>query len=258
MLYAAPGMYDLLFAEREDDVRWYTAVAGPPTDILELGIGTGRVALPLAELGHRVLGVDNAPAMIDAVQARRAEAPGPVRRRLEAHLGDATTLRLGRRFSRVFFPFNGLAHCMTLASLEAVFETVRAHLAPGGLFAFDVWIPEPTVLGETPLESGRFVHPRLGVPCTMREEFRYDALTQVLSTTVSVLPVAGHGPREDFTLAQKMFYPEETRLLLDRVGFDLVWRTPRWRPLPSPAEGPFDPCPDDALGAMLAYVCTPR
>ena len=257
MLYAAPRMYDLLFAEREDDVRWYTAVAGPATEVLELGVGTGRIALPLAELGHHVVGVDNAPAMLDSLGARRDKASAAVRSRLELHLADATTLRLGRRFGRVFFPFNGIAHCMTLESLEALFATVRAHLAPGGIFAFDVWIPEPSILSETPLESGRFVHPQRREPCTMREAFRYDPIAQVLHTTVSVCPVAGGGPREDFTLSQKMFYPAETRLLLGRVGFDLLWCTPRWRAPDPTAAGPDDPCPSDALGSMLAYVCAP-
>ena len=103
MLYDSPRMYDLLFAEREDDVRWYTAVAGVPTEVLELGVGTGRIALPdegeatlagLVALARRVSqGVPENPLVPFYLRETDAEVNFP---HAAAHLSEALRKGMAR------------------------------------------------------------------------------------------------------------------------------------------------------------------
>ena len=100
------------------------ALLRPGSTVLDLGCGPGRIAVPLAALGHRVTGVDNGPGMIAAL-------PGEV----EGVVADATTVRLERRFDAVLLAshlVNDPAHGLAFA------RTAAAHLAPAG-----------TVIGET-------------------------------------------------------------------------------------------------------------
>ncbi len=251
-LYADPRTYDLLFADRTDDVAYYRAVACGR--VLEYGCGTGRITLPLAAAGHDVTAVDPSSPMLARLAERLAETSLPVRH----VLGDATTLSLGERFDTVLFPFNGLAHVHDAAGLAAFFARVHDHLAPGGRFAFDLWIPEPRLLDGAVLESGRFDDPLTGEPVTLREEFSYDALAQVLTTRITLTPVLDPTAKRGWMLAQRQFFPEETRALLAAHGFDVRWRTTRWRPPTDLSVPGFDDAPLDERGAMLAYVCFAR
>jgi len=100
---------------------------------LELAIGTGRVAVPLAERGVRVVGVDLSPDMV--AQLRRKTDAIPVA------IGDMTTMRVEGTFSLVFLVFNSINNVTTQAGQVDVFATAAAHLEPGGCFVVEVGVP---------------------------------------------------------------------------------------------------------------------
>ena len=100
---------------------------------LELAIGTGRVAVPLAERGVRVVGVDLSPDMV--AQLRRKTDAIPVA------IGDMTTMRVEGTFSLVFLVFNSINNVTTQAGQVDVFATAVAHLEPGGCFVVEVGVP---------------------------------------------------------------------------------------------------------------------
>ena len=254
-LYAAPGVYDLLFDDRTDDVRFYVALARGRGRALEYGAGTGRVTVPVARAGCAVVAVERAPAMLDGLRERLAAEGPDVRARVTPVAADAAALDLDERFELVMFPFNGLAHLHTAEALAAFFARVRRHLAPGGLFAFDLWLPEPRLLQGDVLESGRFVDPATREPVTLREEFAYDALTQVLTTQLTLSPVLDPAAARRWSISQRQFFPEETRALLAAHGLDLRWRTTRWRPPSDLSRRGLDVEAPDERGAMIAYVC---
>lgn len=229
-LYDHPAYYRLLFGRRRSDLDFYlglAAEAGPGATVLELGVGAGRVALPLARAGHDVTGVDLAPAMLDALAADAAAEPPAVRARLWWLQGDARALDLGRRFDLVTCPFNGIAHHHTLAELAAFCRVVAAHLAPGGVFAFDTLLPDPALLrGEhawvpwvrdPERESG-------GEVCRAEESTAYDALSQVLTITTTVRSMESDRPPRAMTLRLRQLFPQETLLLLAHHGFAEVRR----------------------------------
>src|SRR5919198_5914682 len=102
---------------------------------LELGIGTGRIALPLAQRGIRVHGIDLSEAMV----ARLLAKPGA--ERIAVTMGDFATTTVEGRFSVAYLVFNTIMNLTTQDEQVACFQNVAAHLEPGGRFVIEVVVP---------------------------------------------------------------------------------------------------------------------
>lgn len=237
-LYSESAYYRMLFAERTQDLPFYLRVTEglrEGEEVLELGVGDGRIALPLAAEGRRVTGVDRSESMLASLERRLTELPAEVASRIRAVHGDTRTLRLEQRFARVLCPFNGLAHFHDDDALGAFFGTVRAHLMPGSLFALDVMIPDPALHAGGAATVPWLRHPRTGAVCRMEERYEYDSEARVLTIT-TVLIERESGARQELALSLRQFAPGELEGLLARHGFEIIERT-------------------DELGDSLAYVC---
>ncbi|MCC6488904.1 MAG: class I SAM-dependent methyltransferase [Candidatus Hydrogenedentes bacterium] len=117
--------------------------------ILELGSGTGRHALLLAEKGYAVHGVDRSPAMLEQARDRARQAPASIAERLTYHEGDIRDIRVKEAFDAVISLFHVFSYQTTDEALTAAFNTAAAHLKPGGVLLFDCWYG-PAVLAERP------------------------------------------------------------------------------------------------------------
>jgi SAM-dependent methyltransferase len=104
--------------------------------VLELAIGTGRVALPLSARGVDVAGIELSKAMLARL---RAKAGG---KSLEVTVGDMTSARVEGPFSLVYLVFNTIMNVTTQAGQVAVFRNAASHLAPGGAFLIECMVPE--------------------------------------------------------------------------------------------------------------------
>ena len=129
--------YDEWSAEMTEDVPFYIELAreaeGP---LVELAVGSGRVAIPVAEAtGRPVLGIDISPAML--AQARERAAAAGVE--LELREADMRDLAVDEPAGLVYCPFRGLLHVHTWADRRRVFERVAASLRPGGRFAWNAF-----------------------------------------------------------------------------------------------------------------------
>jgi SAM-dependent methyltransferase len=138
-------LYDLDLAEDPGDLDLYLALAartGGP--VLELAVGTGRLAVPLAAAGFAVTGVDTDPAMLARARLRADEAGSTVGRRVRLVDGDARTVRLADAgaFGLAFIGLNSIFLVGGRADQAAAVATLRAHLAPGGLAVIDAWLPD--------------------------------------------------------------------------------------------------------------------
>ena len=106
------------------------------SNALELGIGTGRVALPLSRRGVTVHGIDISPAMIAELRAKPgAEAIGVT-------MGDYATAVVGTTFRLAYAPFNAITNLMTQAEQAGCFRNMANHLEDGGYFVAEVFVPE--------------------------------------------------------------------------------------------------------------------
>jgi SAM-dependent methyltransferase len=103
---------------------------------LELGIGTGRIALPLARRGVRVHGIDLSPAMVSRLRSKPGGEEIPVT------IGDFATTTVDGAFSLAYVVFNTIMNLRTQDAQVACFQNVVAHLEPQGLFVVEVMLPE--------------------------------------------------------------------------------------------------------------------
>jgi ubiquinone/menaquinone biosynthesis C-methylase UbiE len=158
---AFASRYDDWAAHMTADVAFYVELAreadGP---IVELAVGTGRVAIPVARATDRpVLGIDSSPVMLEQARARAAEA-GVV---LELREGDMRDLTLAEPAALIYCPFRSLLHLPTWADRRRIFERVSASLQPGGRFSWNAFAFDHRVAAR--LDG---VHQQQPVPHTVR------------------------------------------------------------------------------------------
>jgi SAM-dependent methyltransferase len=222
MLYDHPELYDAMFGAEEHAAHYSALAAERPGAVLELACGTAQLTVPLAQAGRIVVGLDSSPAMLAAAR-RRVTAAGAAVDLVEA---DMRAFDLGRRFALVFIARNSLLHLGTAEDFAATFAAVRRHLAPGGVFAFDVFNPDVHILAQPAGQRRRLMrvqsetHGELTVDATSD----YDAATQVNRATWYV----SRTDRPDawvMPLHLRSIFPQELPLLLAANDLRLVSRT---------------------------------
>jgi SAM-dependent methyltransferase len=133
--------YDTWAADMTEDVPWYVSLAREAAEpIVELAVGSGRVAIPIVrETAKRVIGIDRSPAMLAVARARGQGLP------LELREGDMRDFAVDEPVELVICPFRAVMHLPTWADKRRVFERVAAALRPGGRFAFNVFAFSPQI-----------------------------------------------------------------------------------------------------------------
>lgn len=127
------GMFDPVLLSQTANRLAALAEGGPA---LEFAIGTGRVAIPLMERGVPVAGIELAAPMVDELRTKVDAA------RLPVVIGDMTSATVPGRFSLVFLVFNGISNVQTQAEQIECFRNAAHHLAPGGRFLIELWVPD--------------------------------------------------------------------------------------------------------------------
>jgi len=193
---ALARLYDLDLVDDPGDLDLYLALAdraeGP---ILELAVGTGRLAIPLVEAGHLVTGVDLDPAMLARARARASRTAGGDRLTLVE--ADMVGLRLADagRYGLAFIALNSLLVLPTRSAQRAAVRALADHLAPGGLAVVDVWLPDAEDLarfdGRIMLEWPR-LDPETGSIVTKVASAQHDA-TSASVTLTTIFEEGGQG-----------------------------------------------------------------
>jgi SAM-dependent methyltransferase len=181
---------------------------------LELGIGTGRIALPLTQRGVRVHGIDLSSAMVARLRAKAGAED------IEVTLGDFATTRVDGTFSIAYLVFNTIMNLTTQDEQVACFQNVAAHLEPGGCFVIEVMLPELQRLapGET-FRPFRVTATRLGFD-------EYDVVSQgLISHHYSV----SDGELEVNPIPFRYVWPSELDLMARLAGMTLRERWSGWK-----------------------------
>ena len=226
-----PELYDAVASgSLQGDVEWYrqkaTACNGP---VLELGAGTGRVTLAIADSGVSIHALDASEPMLQALTAKLASRPEEVRRRVTVVTADMRTFELRERFALVIAPFRAFLHNVTRDDRLACLDRVRQHLRPGGRLAFNVFHPSLEYMaqhagplagvwrwaGTVPLPTGGFV--------VQSEANRYDTVRQIVHSLHRYEEYAGDGTLERTSIHRldlAYLYPADIREMLIQAGFD--------------------------------------
>ena len=227
--YEDPAYYTKTYKKRADDVAFYVGLAEKHAvgkkgrgSVLEYGAGNGRIALPVARAGFSVAGLDLSRPMLDDFEASLRAEPPAVRRRVTLRHADMRDARLGRRFYLVICPFNAFLHLYTRTDVERFLARVRDHLAPGGVFALDVSIPNPHELVRDPNRA--YVCPAFSLSGDRRHDPLHRALRlrparQILFVTMEFEPEGRPKDAWVAPLAHRQFYPQELEALLHYNGF---------------------------------------
>ena len=204
---AIARLYDAWSRSVVEDVGFYVdeaRYAGGP--VVELGVGTGRIAVPVAAEGVPVIGVDSSPAML-AVCRDRAEAAG-VASLLDLRLGDLARPPVGERVRLVMCPFRSYLHLRSNEERVEALRAARELLVPEGRLAFDVFAPSEEDIADT---HARWLEREPGI----WERADWDTGTRTL--TLSVRGEAG-----ETTMALAWLSAEEWRGLLEQSGFEVL------------------------------------
>jgi SAM-dependent methyltransferase len=200
------------------------AVVGPVVELLagfagdggalELGIGTGRIALPLAERGVRVAGIDNSEAMLSRLRAK------PGAEAIEVALGDFAAARVEGEFAVVYLVFNTISNLVTQEAQVACFQNAAAHLSSGGRFVIENGVP-----ALQSLPPGQTVIPFRADP----EGFSFDVYDVVTQRFSSQHFYIVDGRLEAFPVEFRYAWPAELDLMARLAGMRLLDRWAGWQ-----------------------------
>ena len=200
-------LYDPWSVSVTEDVGFYVDLAkesGGP--VVELGVGTGRIAVPTAAAGVPVIGVDSSRGMLE-VCAEAAAAAG-VAALVDLRLGDLADPPVSERVSLVTCPFRAYLHLHTDEERLAALAAARRLLVPGGRLAFDVFAPGADDVADT---HGRWLEREPGI------FERADWDTERRRLTLSV-----RGSEDATTMELAWLSPEEWRALIEQADLEVV------------------------------------
>ena len=186
---ALARLYDVDLVDDPGDLDVYLALAqrtGGP--VLELGAGTGRIALPLAAAGYRVTAVDLDPAMLDRARTALTAAGTSAVARVELIEADLLDLRLptAGTFRLAIIALNTIFLLATRERQRQAVRTLAGHLGPGGIAVVDIWLPDTDDLARF---DGRLIFeyeradPETGATVTKIAAARHDPTTAVIDLT---------------------------------------------------------------------------
>ncbi len=238
-------VYDLECRWKTDDVDFWVGLAkeyaGNDGTVMELGCGTGRVLIPVAESGVNIVGVDESPWMIAKAKEKYERLTVDVQSRIGLLEGDMRNLRLEQKFKLIYVPFNTFLILKTVDDQLAVLNTVRQHLTPGGAFAFEIFVPDLRLLvpereRKWAIETDETLAD-LGIRLQKDAIRLVDPVRQQLLVTYRVKEFRDNVLEREWlsNLELSYIFPRELEHLVVRAGFEFVhyWgdydRTDFWK-----------------------------
>jgi SAM-dependent methyltransferase len=239
-IYTHPEEYDLEHGTGEEDVAFYTRLVrrlGART-IVELGCGSGRITVPLAEMaedaGLHITGVDLSDEMLGQAQQKLTQLPAACRARVHLVRQDIQTFRATPPVDLVIVPCSTLAHVLELDDQIEVWRSAHASLRPGGRFVVDLTMPNlaayadslatpPRALVEMDIdqESEDGVHRLIRYKTTRYEAHRQRAQVHFLYDRFESRDDNEQARRYVSDFESHVYFPRELELLFRYTGFEI-------------------------------------
>lgn len=237
------AIYDYYTSGVEGDVQFYVEEAvraGAP--VLELGCGTGRILIPIAQAGVDITGLDRAPSMLDSARAKVAALDPQVQGHITLVEGDMRAFDLGRQFNLIAIPYRAFLHLLTPADQRRALGCIREHLANDGRLILNVFDPRlDTIaahfgsLGSALKQVTEFTHPVTGRRVIVWDTRQYDPGEQRIDQyfVFEELDDEGRVVNKVFSsLVLRYVYRWEMQYLLELCGYQVealygdFWRSP--------------------------------
>ena len=191
---------------------------------LEFAIGTGRIALPLAERGVTVDGIELSPHMVERLRAK------PGGNGIEIVQGDMSVATAGRRYGLVYLVFNTIFNLLTADDQIRCFANAARHLAAGGRFVVETALPHAWM----PSSRSDYVHAeQVELDAIMLDVARYDPVTQLLEENHVRISTSGITMKP---IVCRLITPGEMDLMARLAGLHLVERFANWQRTPFDAQ----------------------
>ena len=245
--------YDSIYAYVREDIPFYVQEATRSGGtVLELGCGTGRVTLPIAQSGIDIVGLDNSDSMLERARSKTRlleEGHGS----MDLRTGDMRELSLGRTFPLIIIPFRSFLALLSVEDQVRCLTGIREHLEPDGRLIFNIFVPDPQMLVEdedTAFHLRDVTDPDTGRTLVIWQQTRVDTFNQVLSVRLIV------DETDENRIVHRRFYSDyqiryahriEVLHLLERCGFEVV-----------DLYGDFDYSPFDEGSGEMVWVAKPR
>ena len=219
-------IYDSVYSYVNEDIPFYVEEAvrsGGP--VIELGSGTGRVAIPIALSGIDVVGLDSSSLMVKKAR-EKAERSGASK--LQLIQADMINFKLDGKFSLAIVPFRGLLSMLSVKDAERALLNIRRHLTPGGTLIFDIFVPDLNMMvqeGDVPYHFRDVTDPTTGRRLVIWNQASYDSHSQIMNirSTIEELDHSGSVSRKmyrDFAL--RYMFRWEMHYLLKACGYDIL------------------------------------
>ena len=226
-------IYDSVYSYIRADIPLYTQEAvksGGP--VLELGVGTARVAIPTARLGIDVLGIDSSEAMLAVARSKLATLDteaGSVEL-VAADMRDFDLRDAGgerRTFPLATIPFRGFQALLSVEDQVRALNSIRRHLMPDGRLVFSMFVPDPNLAletGDVPRHTNDLTDPETGTDYVLYQQVSYDTHHQLASVRIIIEELD-----QDSAVARKLYrdyrlrysYRWEVYHLLRSNGFEI-------------------------------------
>ena len=219
-------IYDSVFSYVNEDIPFYVEEAvrsGGP--VIELGCGTGRVAIPIALSGIDVVGLDSSSLMIKRARQKANQTEVSNLRLIQA---DMIEFKFDDKFPLAIVPFHGLLSLLSLEDMERTLLNVRRHLTPSGRLIFDIFVPDLNMMvqeGDVPYHFRDVIDPKTGRQLVIWNQASYDSHSQIMSIR-STIEELDHNGRvaskmyRDFAL--RYMFRWEMHYLLRVCGYDIL------------------------------------
>jgi SAM-dependent methyltransferase len=212
---------EVFASEVVDPAVSFLADLAPSGSALELGIGTGRLAIPLSQRGVRVHGIELSPAMVEELRVK------PGADRVGVTIGDFATAQVEGTFNVAYLVRNTITNLTSQDDQVACFCNAAAHLEPGGCFVVEVYVPE---LQRLP--PGETIHAFIVTPTHLGFE-EYEVATQI---AYSHHYWVVDGQLETFSAPFRYVWPSELDLMARIAGMRLRERWSDWDRTPFTSE----------------------
>lgn len=224
-----PDLYDWLYSDQIEDISMYLSLAEEHSEIVECGIGSGRITIPLAESDKTVYGIDNSSAMLKRLKDKLVHLPKAIQNRIYIYQYDMRNFDLGRKFSLVLVPFSTFNYLLTIEDQKSSLRAIRNHLTAQGTLVLELlsfslfpnWLDNDSAMRKV----AKRIDPDTGKTIEMWRVTRFDSATQIVEQDRHFRFYDANGVFEKEVVVlwrNRFFFIGEMQLLLEATGFEIA------------------------------------